>query len=153
MAASILSVVLGAILSLSSATAQLAPNDEERAHQIDDARAGVYRMTRELRQARQFVSSSSYSITVVLTAGTVTYTCNNPHPSITGRSRCTRSLNGGTAAPVIDHLTNVANNRPVFTRSGNYVAVNARVAASGDRRDGHRHTLTFEDGFYMRNVP
>lgn len=156
MTAAILSVILGAILSLSSTTVRLAPKDDERAHQMNDARAGLYRMTSELREAREPLPSTGDSVRARTETGAdVTWTCGVPHPSISGRFRCTRGTTGGTAVPVIDHMTNGGSSSPVFSRSpdGRYVAATVRVAAAGDRNDGHRHTITFEDAFFMRNVP
>lgn len=151
-AASLLSVVLGAILALSETTAKLAPNDDERAFVIEESRTGLYGMTRELRQATQIVSSSDYATQVRLGTREITYTCDVPHPSIEGRSRCTRREGTGSSPVVVDHLINRARSTPVFTRDGNYVAVRLQLAAAGDRLEGHKHAVTLDDGAFVRNV-
>lgn len=151
--ASVLAVVLGAILSLSATTAKLAPNDDERALVLEEARTGLNGMTRELREATSVGSTSDYSFQVNLGSRVITYACNVPHPSIAGRTQCTRKEGTSAAATVVDHVLNVATGTPVFSRSGNYAAVKLRVAAAGERTEGHKHTITLEDGFFMRNLP
>ena len=49
--ASMMVVVLGAVLSLGDAAQRSTPKDLERAHAIRDTQVGLHRMTRELRQA------------------------------------------------------------------------------------------------------
>jgi Tfp pilus assembly protein PilW len=153
MSASLLTAVLGAVLSLGETTAKLAPADDERAAVMDQARTGMYSMTRELRQARSLGTVSSYSITATLTSGTVvTYTCNVAHPTISGRSICRRTV-GSSSTTVVDQVVNQAQSTPVFTRTGNYVTVTLKVAAAGERTvGGHNSTLTLGDGFYVRNA-
>jgi Tfp pilus assembly protein PilW len=151
--ASILAVVLGAILSLSETTAKLAPNDDERAFVLDEARTGLNGMTRELRATTAVLASSAYSISVKVGTRDITYTCDVAHPSIAGRFRCTRQEGTQPATVAVDHVLNKASGAPVFTRNGNYVSVRLQVAAAGDRVEGHKHTITLDDGFFMRNVP
>ena len=153
MSASILAVVLGAIFSLSETTAKLAPNDDERALVVDEARTALVRMTRDTREASTVsVADGGYTLAVQVGGVSVTYTCNVAHPSIAGRTRCTRSQGGATAVVFADHLLNSASGSPVFTLDGNYVRVNLRVATKGVRKDGHKHTVTFDDAAYARNV-
>ena len=152
MVASLLSVVLGAILSLGETTGRLAPADDERANVMDQARTGLYSMTRELRQANSVTSVSSYSIDVQAGGQPVNYTCNATHPTIAGRSICTRT-GGGRTTTVVDHVVNQAQGTSVFARSGDFLSVTLKVAAAGDRGDGHKSTLTLDDGLYLRNLP
>ena len=150
--ASILSVVLGAIFSLTETTAKLAPNDDERALVVQEARAGLTRMTRDARQATSAVASTSgQSLTLALGGTTVTYHCGVAHPSIDGRSRCTRTQGTGTPVLVANHLLNTSTSPP-FVVDGSYVRMRLRVAATGDRKDGHKHTVTLDDAAFVRNV-
>ena len=151
--AAILPVILGAILSLSETTARLAPDDDERALLMDETRTGVYRMSRELRQATGNVSISAYAASFSIGATAITYDCSAPQPGVPGRSRCTRRAGSAPAAPVLGHVLNSANSTPVFARTGNYVEIRLQVAAAGDRKAGHDHTITLEDGAFMRNIP
>jgi len=151
-AASLTTVVLGAVLSLGETTSKLAPDDDERANVMDQARTGMYTITRELRQARAVTSVTAYSVQAQVGSASVTYTCNVAHPKVAGRSICTRESDGRTTT-VVDHVLNQAQGTPVFARSGNYISVTLKVAAAGDRIDGHKSTLTLSDGLYLRNVP
>lgn len=47
----LLVVMLSAVLNLLDSAVRQAPRDQERAHVVRDAQVGLYRMTRELRQA------------------------------------------------------------------------------------------------------
>ena len=152
-AASLLAVVLGAILSLSETTAKIAPNDDERAHVIDESRSALRGMTGEIRTAKTVVSSSAYALHVKVGATDVTWNCDVAHPSIAGRSRCTRKTGTGSAVVVVDHLINKDKGVPVFTRDGSYVSVHLQLAAAGDRVDGHKHAINLDDGAFVRNAP
>ncbi len=151
--ASLLSVVLGAILVLSDTTAQLAPNDDERALMMQETRTGVETLTKEVRQATAVSSVSSNAITFSIGSRTITYDCTPAQAGFTGRTRCTRQEAGGAPTTAISHVLNQANGVPVFTQTGNYVSVKVQVAAAGERLEGHKHTITLDDGAYMRNLP
>lgn len=157
--ASILSIVLLAIFALLDVSARIAPQDQERGQAMRDAEVGLYRMTRELRQAHQVVSGDADTMTVrVLSPGstsevTVTYDCG---PAADGTARCTRTAGGGPAEVVIDRVIN--GSRPVFEYdvappAVRYVRANIVVPARGGRTEGngYRHEIIFADGFYMRN--
>jgi Tfp pilus assembly protein PilX len=84
--ASLLVVVLGAILALGTTTQRIAPKESERAHVIREAQVGLHRMTRELRHAFQAptVSGSTMQAEVLAANGatrTVRYDCDEAHPS------------------------------------------------------------------------
>ena len=149
LSATILAVVLGAILSLSDTTAKIAPDDNERALLIQESRTALAGMTRELRQAGAVTSSSSTTFAATVQGKAITYDCGVAHPSIPGRWQCTRKEDANPAAVVANHLVSTA----VFDRSGNYATVRLQVAAAGDRTAGHKHTITLNDGFFMRNLP
>ena len=153
MTASILAVVLGAIFSLSETTAKLAPNDEERTLVVEEARAALTQMTRDTREATSAVASpSGYSLTLAIRGTTVTYDCGVDHPSITGRSRCTRAVGTGTPAVVADHLLNELNSQQPFIVNDSYVRLRLQIAATGDRKDGHKATITLDDAAFVRNA-
>ena len=150
--ASVLAVVLGAIFSLSETTAKLAPNDDERTLVVDEARSGLRQITRDARQARSIVSISDYSLRIQESSQQVTFTCNVAHPSIPGRSRCTRQSGAGNQVVIVDHLVNAAAGTPVFSRDGSFVTVRLRVATAGNRTQGHKTTVTLDDGAFVRNA-
>jgi len=158
----ILNVVLFAILGLLDVSARAVPKDMERAAAIQESQAGLYRMTRELRQAHEIVSGSTHALTVnVLVGGAptqVTYDCTAPHPSVSSYRRCTRRV--GAAAPVlvIDRVVN-GSARPVFEydsatpTTARYVRASVIVPGRGERRqDGdYQHEIVLADGLFMRN--
>jgi prepilin-type N-terminal cleavage/methylation domain-containing protein len=161
--ASILAVVLLAILALLDTSARIAPQDQERAHAIEESQAGLYRMTRELRQAHEVVSGDADTITVrVLPRGattpiTVTWECAAAHPTDSTMRRCTRTTGAGATEVVIDRVVN-GTARPVFVydaapTAARYVRASVIVPARGDRKAalGHKHEIVLADGFYMRN--
>lgn len=59
----LLTVVLGAVVLFLDTTVKLAPEAQERAHVVDEARGGVERMTRELRQGSAATLISPQEIT------------------------------------------------------------------------------------------
>jgi hypothetical protein len=161
--ASLLTVVLGAILVLAETTQRIAPRENERAAVIREAQVGLHRMTRELRQtyAAPHVSSASRMEASVLVNGVATrvsYECDTPHPSDSDYTRCVRYLvatdgtkSGGEV--VIDRVVNGSN---VFTYTPNatdptYVQAKVEVAARGDLQEGYDYSVALDDGFYMRN--
>jgi len=153
-------LVTGAALSLVETIAKIAPKDQERAHAIRDAQVGLYRMTRELRQAQSVNGATPTLMDIDLTIGVVTkrvvYDC--------GGTRCLRSEAPVGAEPpsggevVVDRLLNDAGGDPVFTYSPagalppDHVAVSISVPASGGSENGHGHRVVFEDGLALRNV-
>ena len=159
-AATLMVVVFGAALALFDTTARIAPKDQERAHAIRDAQVGLHRMTRELRQADAVYAATATLVDVQLTIGGVStrvvYDCNRP--------RCVRRAGAGTGPPagqgelVLERLRNGTSQEPVFRYSPpgalppNSVDVSVIVPASGDRGDGHRHSVVLEDGLALRNV-
>src|SRR3954451_9373180 len=68
-AAALLAVVLTAVLSLLDMTNRQAPGDQERAHDLRETQVGVYRMTRELRQAYSLVQTGPYLVEAHVYAG------------------------------------------------------------------------------------
>ena len=154
MAATLLAVVVIAILAVADTSQKLAPKDQERAHAIRDTQVGLHQMTRELRQAHAIVATSPQSMTVrVLVNGAeqqVTYNCNSPHPANSAWKRCLR----GTKLVVDRVLNNTVFEYTTSRPGGPITFVNAKVEvpAAGDRKDGHPHSIVLDDGFYMRNL-
>ena len=162
MSASLLTVVLLGILALLDTSARIGPQDQERGQAIQDSQVGLYRMTRELRQAHTVVSGDADTLTVqVLPRGstvpvTVTWDCGAAHPTDSTMRRCTRRVGSGSAELVIDRVVN--GSRPVFEydatpTAARYVRASVIVPSRGERRaaTGHRHEIVLADGFYMRN--
>jgi Tfp pilus assembly protein PilX len=157
--ASLLVVVLGAILALGTTTQRIAPKESERAHVIREAQVGLHRMTRELRHAFQAptVSGSTMQADVLAANGatrTVRYDCDEAHPSDPAYTRCLRQvLSGGTWSTGEVVIDRVLNGAAVFSLTPpDYVGATVEVAARGGLEDGHDHRIILEDGFYMRNL-
>jgi Tfp pilus assembly protein PilX len=157
--ASLLIIVLSAILALGETTQRIAPKEKERAHVIREAQVGLHRMTRELRHAYEAptVTGSTMLANVRGVGGstaTVRYDCDEAHPTDPAYTRCVRQVfTGGAwsaADPVIDR---VLNGTAVFAfTSPDYVSATVEVAARGDLDDGYDYRVVLADGFYMRNL-
>jgi hypothetical protein len=139
--ASLLAVVLGAILALGETTQRIAPKETERAHVIREAQVGLHRMTRELRHAYQAptVTGASMQAHVLATSGatrTVRYDCSQAHPTDPAYTRCLRQVLSGTtwsAGEVV--IDRVLNGSAVFSLTPpDYVGARVEVAARGDPR-------------------
>ena len=171
---SLLVIVLGAVLMLGEASQRIAPRETERAIVIRDAQVGMYRMTRELREAHNVVSPAAGTSAAVFDAWVpttttpdrqrrVSYECNTAHPTDAAYTRCVRydvtaagvKSNGQV---VVDRVLNGAagSTLPVFVRgstpSTDYVKATVEVASRGDRKTGYATKTLLEDGFYMRNL-
>jgi hypothetical protein len=171
--ASLLVIVLGAILMLGEASQRIAPRETERALVIRDAQVGMHRMTRELREAHSVVSPAAgasgavFDAWVPTTGGAqrrVSYECNGTHPTEPATfTRCIRydvSAAGVKSNPqvVVEWVLNgqAASTLPVFVRGSapttDYVKTTVEVAARGERKTGYSSKVLLEDGFYMRNL-
>jgi hypothetical protein len=163
--ASLLVVVLSAVLLFGEATQRIAPRDQERSHVIQEAQVGLHRMTQELRKAHLVNDRGSYFMDVQVRLGgvdtRVRYECDQPHPVEPAYRRCLRFVNGGAAGElVVDRVLNAADVPPdpvfIYTTDGggNVAHVQARVElpARGDLKTGHGHRITYADGFYPRNL-
>jgi hypothetical protein len=162
---SLLVIVLGAILMLGEASQRIAPKETERAHVIREAQVGLHRMTRELRHTylAPTVSASAIQADVLVPGGTQTvrYECDKTHPTNTAYRRCLRYVGAETDGEVvIDRVLNGASGSPtpVFTSHDgdgdgrvDYIRAVVEVAAAGDLKNGYRHRVVLDDGFYMRN--
>jgi type II secretory pathway pseudopilin PulG len=163
--ASLLVIVLGAILALGETTQRIAPKESERAHVIREAQVGLHRMTRELRHAYQAlptvaaptVSGSTMEASVRGLNGstrTVRYDCDEPHPTDSAYTRCLRQVySGGSWSAGELVIDRVLNGTTVFTATPpDYVRATVEVAARGGLKDGYDHRVILDDGIYMRNL-
>jgi type II secretory pathway pseudopilin PulG len=157
--ASLLIVVLGAILALGETTQRIAPKESERAHVIREAQVGLHRMTRELRHAYEAptVTGSTMQAAVLGANGTtrtVRYDCDEAHPTDAAYTRCLRHVFSGgswTGGEVV--IDRVLNGTTVFAATPpDYVTATVQVAARGGLQDGYDHRVILEDGIYMRNL-
>jgi type II secretory pathway pseudopilin PulG len=149
--ASLLVIVLGAILTLGETSQRVAPKESERANVIREAQVGLHRMTRELRHAYEDVAVTPSTMAAdVLGRDGVSYDCSQPHPTNANYTRCLRYVNGVGGEVVIDR---VLNGDAVFTLTPpDYVHATVEVNAGGDLKNGYDHPILLEDGFYMRNL-
>ena len=164
----LLLVVLGAALALFDSSNTIAARDQERTHAIREAQVGVYAMTKELRQAYSIVSSSPYLIEVhVWKNGAdhdVTYDCTGTSSAGPPLGQCVRyeTTGGaqGNASVVVDRLLNNAGSGrpPVFAYTANgsghttYATVHVESPSKGERKQGYGYRVTFDDGFFLRNL-
>jgi prepilin-type N-terminal cleavage/methylation domain-containing protein len=159
----LLGVVLSAILVFGDTAQQLVPKEQERAMAIQQAQTGIFRMTRELRQAHQVNTATPLVLDVNFASSnvnrTVRYDCSQAHPTVSEYSRCVRIETGRPNEVVVDR---VLNKTSVFTYTTNtdgaitYVRVAIDVPARGERAVGsaasYEHQVGLYDGFYMRNL-
>lgn len=170
----IMGFVLTALLGMLDTAAKMGPRDQERAHAIREAQTGLHVMTRELRTAYKVLEATDYSMYVLLTINGVDkhvrYDCNRPysatddpnHPYDQSYMRCRRRIaTVGQALPSDPDSGTVVIDRilaeQVFTYSPTalaptYVEAKIKVPSRGERKEGNNHTVTLDDGFYMRNV-
>jgi prepilin-type N-terminal cleavage/methylation domain-containing protein len=162
---SLLTVVLSAVALFGDTSAKVAPRDQERTHAIREAQTGLYRMTRELRQAHTVHASTPLTMEVSVVSGgankRISYECDQPHPTETSYRRCIRYLISGGLKTTPDVVVDrVLNTTTVFTYTNNiesqmtYVQAKVDVPARGDRKLGHgnKHKVALYDGFYLRNI-
>jgi type II secretory pathway pseudopilin PulG len=168
----VLIVVLLATGFVLSLTARVAVREQDRAFALGDARVGLARMTRELRQAVQIYSTSGAVMDVkVVTEGQpmrVLYRC-DWQPGGASYRQCVRAAStnltqqpdASTGQPVVDRVLNGTSAAPgdptVFTFSPNdtsptYVEAKVVLPAKGKSSAGYNHSIVLDDGFYLRNL-
>lgn len=159
--ASLMTVILAAVLSLGETSQKLAPRDEERAFTLRDAQVGLSGMTRELRQSYTLNSYTATSMDVLVRTGgasrRVVYDCNQTHPTQPTMKRCSRwEIVGGnptTKVPVVPLVSAASfTYEPAGTTPPWYVRMKLDIPAKGDRSNGYKHKVVLDDGFYMRNL-
>ena len=154
----LLAIVMGVTLIALETMMRAAPADQEWSHTVANTQAGMYRMTRDLRQGLNVTLVTGYVVSADLVVGGATqhvlYQCDLS-------SSCTRkSTTAPTAAPargaggatVIGSLQNFTLGTPVFTSpSSRYYQVAVIVRSAGALTTKHTHNVTLTDGFFARN--
>jgi prepilin-type N-terminal cleavage/methylation domain-containing protein len=167
-ATSIFLILVGAVGALLVSSKNVTAQDQERTHAIRDAQVGVYRMTRELRQAYSLVQTTSHKIEVHVWEGgadhDVTYDCTGTSSAGPPLGQCVRfesTASGQTpATTVVDRLVNGpgSGRPPVFTYTADgsghttYASVHIEAPSKGERAQGYGYRVVFDDGFFMRNL-
>ena len=152
----LLTVIMGAVMTLTDGAARLTIQDQERGHVLSQAQVGLYGMTRELRQSYNVVSwsATSFQADVLTVSGNarVTYDCNVAHPTLPAVKRCVRTV-GSASRLIVDHVASAAFTYELSgaTSTPRYADIKLRIEATGDVKNGHRHEIELHDGFYMRN--
>jgi prepilin-type N-terminal cleavage/methylation domain-containing protein len=155
----ILAIVIGATLTVLDTLMRAAPADQEWSQTVATTQAGMYQMTRELRQGTNVTLVTGYvaSADVVLGGKTlhVLYQCDLS-------SSCTRKstvapaaapARGAGGSTVIGYAQNFSLGTPVFTSpSSKYFKVVVIVRSAGPLVTKHTHNVTLTDGFYARNT-
>jgi prepilin-type N-terminal cleavage/methylation domain-containing protein len=150
----VMAITLGALESMLRA----APAAQEWAHTVSDTQAGIYRMTRELRQGLNVTLVTGYVVSADVVVGGATqhvlYQCDLS-------SSCTRkSTTAPTAAPsrgaggatVISNLQNYSLGTAVFTSpASRYYKVAVIIRSAGALTTQHTHNVSLTDGFFARN--
>jgi hypothetical protein len=152
-------VVLGVTLTALETLMRVQPADQEWSHTVANTQAGLFRMTRELRQGLNVTLVTGYvmSADVIISGATehVLYQCDL-------NSSCTRkSTTAPAAAPargasgavtLISNVQNVSLGTPVFTSpSSRDYQVALLVRSAGALTTAHTHNVSLTDGFFARN--
>jgi hypothetical protein len=154
----LLAVVMGATLTALESMLRAQPADTEWNYTVANAQAGLYRMTRELRQGTNVTLVTEYvaSADVLVNGATrhVLYQCDLS-------SSCTRkATTAPTAAPsrgaggetVIGSVESYPEKKPVFTSpASKYFQIAVIVRSAGALTTAHTHNITLTDGFFARN--
>ena len=128
----IFAVVLPATLGIVDTMAKIAPKDQEHAHAIREAQAGLQRMAHDLRQTYNLRGTSPTSMDILVRLKGqdrhVLYQCDAPHPDDPKNPhdqtyrRCLRyeaaigvDLNTVTPSVVVHRILNGTQAEPVFT--------------------------------------
>ena len=165
----ILGLVVGATLTAFETMLKAAPADQEWGHTVANTQAGIYKMTRELRQAVSLTLVTAYVVSADVVEGGKTvhvlYQCDL-------ESRCSRkATTAPTAAPargcpgatqpikekecppVVRSVQSFSLSKPIFTLPATkYVKVEMVVRSAGELTTKHTHNVTLTDGFYARNT-
>jgi prepilin-type N-terminal cleavage/methylation domain-containing protein len=159
-AASLMTVLLGAVLSMSATSQKIAPKDQERAYGLQDAQTGLYSMTRELRQSYGINAITATQMDVNVRKGgvakRVVYDCNQTSAKVATMKQCSRweVVGGiaGTKVPVVPIISSATFTYTPSSGTPTFVQVKINIPAKGELKIGDRHTLVLDDGFYMRNL-
>ena len=158
----ILGLVVGATLTAFETMLKAAPADQEWGHTVANTQAGIYKMTRELRQAVSLTLVTAYVVSAdVVESGKtvhVLYQCDlssqcsrkaTTAPTAAPARGCTTEKE---CAPVVRSLQSFSLSKPIFTLPATkYVKVEMIVRSAGALTTKHTHNVTLVDGFYARN--
>jgi prepilin-type N-terminal cleavage/methylation domain-containing protein len=167
-AAALLTVILGAVLSLLDTTQEIAPQDQERAEAIREAQVGIHAMTRELRSAYQLDTTGPYYLSARVIRGgnaiQVAYDCagsaSNPTWGKCLRTVLSGSGSGGPPSELVKAFYNTtgAGGPPIFTYTTRadgtitYVDVNVLVVVRARSNGRYTYRVPLNDGVYLRNL-
>jgi Tfp pilus assembly protein PilW len=154
----LLTTVMGATLTALESMLRSTPANEEWNHTVADTQAGLFRMTRELRQGFNVTLVTEYvaSADVVVNGATrhVLYQCDLS-------SACTRKFTTApTAAPargaggetLMGNVQSYTEKKPVYTSpASKYFQIAVIVRSAGSVKTAHTHNITLTDGFFARN--
>ncbi len=159
-------VIGAAALALLDVSTPLANTELERQNDVGEARVGLERMVRELRQADSVNTTSPTLIDINLSRATgsrrVVYSCGVPSATAGLRS-CMRyegAIDGAvssTGTMVVDGLVNGTSASPVFAYTPDavrpvYTTIALILRARGVRASGYKHNIALRGGFFIRNV-
>ncbi len=159
--------IVAATLSLLESSARVQGRDGEWALTLQEDRAGVARMVREVRQATKVEEAKANAIEFLGTLGgkkwEVKYECSVSQPS-TSDDECVRTAaEEGKALPASGQVVakDLLNGTAVFSYSPSSAAATAttvrvELPAQGTLREagskGYRHDVVLEDVAFMRNL-
>jgi prepilin-type N-terminal cleavage/methylation domain-containing protein len=155
-AATLMGLLLTASLAVLTAIERGQREVGSRTDELSRARAGIERMTREIRQANEVrsVTTSSLEVTTLTYAAGSTTPANAVVRYACSGSTCTRQVGSAAATTIVPNVTNPD---AVFTSSAlngkiNYVAFSITMRTQGAAR-GSTGSITLADGVQLRNVP
>lgn len=160
--ATLMLVILGAVLTVLGTTTRLSAQDRERALVIREGEEQLDALTRTARHAYRVHSATESRLDLGVheqgRTWRVVFDCSPTHPTLPGLRQCRRHevlANGATTAPrvVVDRVVSPAVFAPTL-RDGviAYIRVTLRLPASGERRTGPKHELRLESGIALRNA-
>jgi hypothetical protein len=142
-AAGLLAFVVGIALTALNSMMRAQPADQEWGHTVANGQAGIYQMTRELRQGLNVKLISGYRMSADVSSSCTRKSTTAP---------AAPPAEGAGGAPVITSLQNVSVGTPVFTSpSSRYFQVAVILRSAGTLTTAHTHNVYLTDGFFARN--
>jgi prepilin-type N-terminal cleavage/methylation domain-containing protein len=166
--ASVLVLVIGALMAPMVTSANVQKRDTNYAYAQQEARTGLDSMVAQIRQAWAILSTQPNAVEMNVNlngvAEHVYYECDIPQPGSAVYRECLRVQSAaGTSLPalstgsvVIKNLTNGTSSDPIFSFAPDpvapyYMTATVKVPASDAVPGGLTHSITFSDGALMRN--
>lgn len=160
-------VLLGATLAMVTSSQQAEARDSEWALTLQEDRAGLSRMVRDIRQATAVEEATAGSVKVLATIGakswTIKYECGVTQTG-TSYTTCVRlAAEVGKALPSTGPVVvkDVTNGSAVFSYSPSTAAptvvtakieLPARGTLKQSGNSGYSHKVVLEDGAFIRNL-